>query len=308
VLASLLARRAGVREASRTIDRMDDASWPPPPGRPAEGRRLAPFPTLPPPPGAEPPPPHAEPRRRRTGRIVLAAVVAAALLATALGTLGGGGPARHLVASDGAYKFLRVGPGGVPIRWNPCAPIRYEVNVTAAPSGALEDVRQAVARVASATGDRFVYVGTTSRTADDQIGRAFQTGDTTSRWFPLLITWVPHAHFDYLADTTRAAAFGMPQAGDGADAQTYESGVVAMDAGGRLPIGFAGRYSDGVVLMHELGHVMGLAHVADGNEVMWSPTVHDAGAPNLAVSDWGPGDLDGLRILGRRPPSCPSGG
>jgi hypothetical protein len=237
---------------------------------------------------------------------VLAAVVAAALLATAVGTFGGGAAVRRLAAGSGSYKFLRVGPGGVPVRWNPCSPIRYRVNLSAAPAGALDDVRQAIARVAAATGDRFVYEGTTTQTADQQIGRAFQTGNTTSRWLPLLITWVPHAHFDYLADTNRAAAFGMPQAGDGADAQTYESGVVAIDAGGHLPLGFAGRYSDGVVLMHELGHVMGLAHVADGNEVMWSPTVHDAGPPNLALSDWGPGDLRGLRILGQHA-SCPSG-
>jgi hypothetical protein len=280
---------------------MRDASWPPPPPGARPG-----FPT---PPGFPPPRPDTgaprptfePPRRRRTGRIVLAAVVAAGLAAAAIGTFGGGAAVRHLTAGSGAYKFLRVGPGGVPIRWDPCVPIRYQVNLSSAPNGALDDVRRAVARVASATGNRFVYEGATTRTADQQIGRAFQTGNTTSRWLPVLITWVPHSHFDFLVDTKRATAFGMPQAGDGADAQTYESGVVAMDAGGHLPLGFDGRFSDGVVLMHELGHVMGLAHVGDGDEVMWSPNVHDAGPPNLAVSDWGPGDLRGLQILGQHP-------
>jgi hypothetical protein len=283
---------------------MDDAPWPPPPPRAGAGPSAArPTPPVSPPPRPDAGPPWQSlepPLRRRTGRIVLAAIIAAGLIATAIGTFGGGAAVRHLTAGSGAYKFLRVGPGGVPIRWDPCAPIRYQVNLSAAPNGALDDVRQAVARMASATGDRFVYEGTTTRTADQQIGRVFQTGSTTSRWLPVLITWVPHAHFDFLVDTKRATAFGMPQAGDGADAQTYESGVVAMDAGGHLPPGFTGRFSDGVVLMHELGHVMGLAHVGDGNEVMWSPNVHDAGPPNLAVSDWGPGDLRGLQILGQR--------
>jgi hypothetical protein len=250
-------------------------------------------------------PPPLEPPRRRRGRAVLAGVVAGALLLAAIGAIASNGVDRVGSGPTGQYKFLQMGLGHAPIRWDPCIPIHYQVNLTHAPDGVLADVREAIARVASATGDRFVYDGTTDRTADEQMGRAFQTGSTTSRWFPVLIAWVPHSHFDYLADSTRAAAFAMPETGDGTTARLYESGVVVVDAGGRLPVGFDGRYSDGVVLMHELGHVMGLAHVGDGSEVMWSPTVPHPGAPDLSVSDWGPGDLEGLKILGQRP--CPTG-
>ena len=49
----------------------------------------------------------------------------------------------------------------------------------------------------------------------------------------------------------------------------------------------------GVVLMHELGHIVGLQHVSSPHEVMSSnPT-------DPSVIDWGSGDLDGLRLLGR---------
>jgi hypothetical protein len=233
--------------------------------------------------------------------VVVALLLAVALAAAAGGSFGQGGPIPHLaVGGDGGeYRFLRRMPDGQPYRWDPCIPIHYEVNLTDAPPAALGEVRESIERVADATGYRFVCDGTTVRTADQQIGTAFQSGATTSRWLPLLITWVPHAHFDYLADAHRAAAFGMPKTGDGAEHALYESGLIAIDAGGRLPPGFAARYSKGLVLMHELGHVMGLAHVTDGNELMWSPTVEGADrAPDLGLHDWGPGDRAGLEILG----------
>jgi hypothetical protein len=246
-------------------------------------------------------------RRRRTGIVVVAIVVAAALLVGAIGSIGGivrGG--RHLAFDRGEqYRFLHETADGRPYRWDPCEPIHYEVNVIDAPPAALEDAREAIARVTAVSGYRFVFDGTTTRTADQQIGRAFQTGDTTSRWLPLLIVWVPHEHFDYLAETHRAAAFAMPKFGDGDGYSTYESGLVAIDAAGRIPPGFAARYSEGVVLMHELGHVMGLAHVPDGGELMWSPNAPGADdVPHLGLNDWGPGDRAALAILGEHGP-CP---
>ena len=43
--------------------------------------------------------------------------------------------------------------------------------------------------------------------------------------------------------------------------------------------------------MHELGHVVGLAHVDDSREVMY--------ADNVGVTQFGSGDLAGLAALGR---------
>ncbi len=214
-------------------------------------------------------------------------------------------PGRSAIAADDDYAFLRQLADGRPYRWDPCVPIHYEVNLQDAPEYALGDVRTAMQRISDASGFRFEFDGVTVRTVDDQIGRAFQTG-STPRWFPVLIDWVPHEHFDYLVDTTRAAAFGMPTTGDGAQFSTYESGVVAVDAGGDLSPGFSWRFSDGVVLMHELGHVLGLAHVGAGDEVMWSPQVDGADRrPDPSVTTFGAGDLHGLQILGRHA-RCPA--
>ena len=201
--------------------------------------------------------------------------------------------------AEGEYAFINRSPDG-PYRWNPCQPIHYEVNLEHAPSGAMEDVREAIARVSEATGITFVEDGTTVRTVDMQIGRAFQSRiPGEPRFLPLLIDWVPHEHFDFVAETHKAAAFGIPSPGYGDLAWTYVSGVVAMDAGERLPGGFGQRYSRGVIVMHELGHVMGLAHVGSPHEIMWSPETSEAPHPDLWQTEWGPGDLEGLRALGR---------
>jgi hypothetical protein len=47
------------------------------------------------------------------------------------------------------------------------------------------------------------------------------------------------------------------------------------------------------VLLHEFGHVFGLDHVDSPRELM-SETDHD-------VMSFGPGDLEGLRLLGQGP-------
>ena len=256
----------------------------------------------PPPPAFPFPPrpdlPPSSPRRaRRAWVLPVVLVTLLALLAMALGTIGRVGRG----SVHGQHRFLEALPDGTPYRWNPCQPIHYEVNLTDAPDGAMVDVREAVQRVSDATGIAFVFDGVTARTVDAQIGTAFQ--DTTpegSRWLPLLVAWIPHEHFDFLVDTHKAVAFGEPQRGQGDIAYEYVSGVVAVATGESLPPGFGQRSSRGVVLMHELAHVMGLGHVRSGDELMWSPEVQGATEyPNLFRTSWGPGDLEGLELLGR---------
>ena len=47
------------------------------------------------------------------------------------------------------------------------------------------------------------------------------------------------------------------------------------------------------VLLHELGHVLGLDHVESPGELMYSD--------NIGRTTFGPGDLEGLRALGQGP-------
>ncbi|MEZ5349995.1 MAG: matrixin family metalloprotease [Microthrixaceae bacterium] len=49
------------------------------------------------------------------------------------------------------------------------------------------------------------------------------------------------------------------------------------------------------VIQHELGHLVGLDHVADASQLMYTE-----GNPAQA-GDWGTGDLVGLNVLGSQP-------
>src|SRR3954453_22536849 len=106
-------------------------------------------------------PPTIGPPRRRRG---LAAAVA---VLTALAVIGSLGLVGNVVAdlsrpkgSSDEYHFLAT-VGGHPVRWNPCEPIHFVVNVQEAPSGSLEDVQEATRRVSVDTGISFVFDGST---------------------------------------------------------------------------------------------------------------------------------------------------
>jgi hypothetical protein len=255
---------------------------------------------LPPPPGAgnlPPPPPWAAapdlapaPRRGWRGRPVLTIwlvliLFGAASVATVV----------HSHAAHGDFTFLNTGPDGSPYRWNPCEPIHYELNPTGAPSYALADLKEATRRVTVATGIPFVYDGTTDDDVNYMEGRVFQASQVGERWMPVLVIWLPEDAFRGYAPQPGVLAFSHPETGDGTLIHQYVSGFLVVNAGAGLTGGFTERYSDGLILMHELGHIVGLGHVSDPNEVMFQ----NRDVPPNPLDDWGPGDLAGLERVGR---------
>ena len=68
------------------------------------------------------------------------------------------------------------------------------------------------------------------------------------------------------------------------------SGVVAINDADPNPPGFGSQGAQGPVVLHELAHVMGLGHYKAIGELM-----EPSGG---GMTDFGPGDLQGLRELG----------
>ena len=195
---------------------------------------------------------------------------------------------------DGAFRFLeRV--GGAPVRWNPCDPITYAVNAAGAISPVRPDLTEALRRVTRSTGIEFRSVGTTSETFIRAYQRMRYEG--VVRKAELILIWVDHDGYTkilrLLGDPRPSIAFAKTMAGLFADQDQYFGGIIVMDADATATPGFGYRYAHGSVLLHELGHIMGLDHVRDPDQLMYSGR-----RPNFSVSVFGAGDLEGLRRLG----------
>jgi hypothetical protein len=223
--------------------------------------------------------------------------------------------ARHSTADPGVadrastapagpgYAFLEVNPSGTPVRWNPCQPIYYQLDLAAAPSWAQSDIAHAIEEVSSATGIDFVYSGSTSVFPTSTIPPG--TGRAPS---PVVIAWATEAQSrtDHLAPTPADVAGAFPGATDAlgrtvpvlakdpsSGRMVYVTGTMVISAAASaLPAGF-GYGSDGVLLLHELGRLLGLGEVSDVNQVM-SPQAVAGGVTGL-----GPADQNGLERLGR---------
>lgn len=192
-------------------------------------------------------------------------------------------------STSALYSFASV-VGGKAVRWNPCAPIHWRYRTTYSPAGASTVVRAAVARIASVTGTTWIFDGPTTATP-------------TSSWLPtssgsirpVLIGFTDGSHSDLLRNraasvlgVTRTAYFTATVAGISLAAT--KSAVVALDRTDSLPA--TGALSWKTVLLHELGHAMGLDHVGNSHELMY-PTLQ------RTYTDLQYGDVAGLTRLGR---------
>jgi hypothetical protein len=194
---------------------------------------------------------------------------------------------------DGAFRFLeRV--AGEPVRWDPCQTITYAVNTGAASPPVIPDLRQALRRVTEATGIPFRPVGHTGESFFRAYERMRYEGVERSE---LIVIWVDHERYEGIlrrvGDRRPSIAFAKTMAGVYADEDQYFGGIIVIDEDATATRGFAYRYTHGSVLLHELGHIMGLDHVKDPDQLMYSGR-----HPNFGLRDYGPGDLEGLRRLG----------
>lgn len=178
-----------------------------------------------------------------------------------------------------------------PVTYDPCAPIHYVVNDRQAFDGADEELAAAVAEIEEATGLVFVNDGATDEAP--VLKRAFQEKRYGKSWSPVLIAWSDKYELGRLKTALGVGGSGAISAGG---RKWFVSGGVTLN-GPRLRQlydGKNGRAQVRAVIMHELGHLVGLTHVTAPGEIM-RPGVRDKTAA------WGPGDRAGLAQLGTAP-------
>jgi Matrixin len=192
------------------------------------------------------------------------------------------------VPGEGGYTVLDQ-RSGTPVTWDPCLPIHFVVRSSGEIPGGQVLLDRAIAEISKDTGLFFEDDGTTTEVPSSS-RNPYQPDRYGKTWAPVLIAWSNSTEYPALAGDVIGLAG--PIAVGGKDARIV-SGEVVFDAPDltkveTLPDGATYAYD---VLLHELGHLVGLGHVPDPNSIM-NPV------STRPLPGYSTGDLRGLAVLG----------
>lgn len=187
-----------------------------------------------------------------------------------------------LTGGDESYAFVATEPNGLPISWDGCEPIKYVVNAEGAPNDWETIVGDAISAVEDASGFEFESAGTSDESSADR------EQEDARRGLPVLIDWATPAEVPRLEGNT--VGIGGSSAVTNNGETRFVTGVVVLDEEEYQQMQRTGRYvAATLILAHELGHVLGLDHFDDPNQLMHAKYVGQRG--------FGDGDRAGFEEL-----------
>lgn len=193
---------------------------------------------------------------------------------------------------EGRSRFLATQDrSDAAVSYDPCRVIRVVINPRTMPPDAAGLVEDGLELLGNATGLQFEVEGTTDEPSTNP-RPSFQPMRYGDRWAPILISWSDPEESPELGDAAGVAGSEYVEA---RGRYVYVSGhlvldgpdlakILAVDAGDSRVF-----VSD--VILHELGHLVGLDHVDDENELMFPEGRGER-------HGFGPGDRRGLYELG----------
>ncbi len=219
------------------------------------------------------------------------------VFAVLLGVLGAAGsiaPSASAAAVTDPGYVLYTNTDGSIARWNPCHIIHYRVNDASGGPGALGDVFSAVTQLETASGLQLVYDGPSTDIPQSDYAAATNPDNPA----PLLIAWAAPGQSNVLTGGSELGFSGtIVKSWTGPDGVAHPmqivSGYTVFAATPALTAGFgpAPYATRGRMLLHELGHIAGLMHTTDPNQVMY-PIVDGR------VGSYAAGDRVGLAHVG----------
>jgi len=193
-------------------------------------------------------------------------------------------------AGGGGFAFLHTRLGSdQPVACDPCRPVHWVMRPGGAPDLGQKLLEESFAKLSAATGLTFVYDGSTSERPGEtrELVQVDRYGD---RWAPVLVAWSNAQESPALAG--EVSGFAGPAVEEDGGPHLV-SGVVVLDAPQLTDArGGANGFAASTIL-HEIGHVVGLAHVGDPGQLMYESA--------RAQTTYAAGDLRGLAALGRGP-------
>jgi hypothetical protein len=202
------------------------------------------------------------------------ALVAGAVETTAHVTTSGTGRQRAWRPVAGTKKR--------PARWGTCR-IGWRLDGRYMPASGRADLTEAMRRITQISGIRFRYLG--------KIRADLRRAHTQAGKNKMLVAWRPPRLTRGIIPSNMIAGVG----GTARQGNQHVSGFLLMNANysKNASPGFGDGFPLGLVLMHELGHVVGLDHANDEKQVM-------AFGAALPAAVWGAADIAGLKKLGSR--------
>ena len=215
------------------------------------------------------------------------------LAAAAVVHLGRAAQSESAAASSevGSYRFLQHqrGAPGTPVTCDPCTTIWVTINADGVPDPrrARDVVLEAMRVVSAISGLRLRYAGPST----DRPHWAAATQSPRVQARPVLVAFATSDEVPRLKG--RVAGIGGSTSVRRHGLSTYVTGQVTLDARTFSKWLTEPAFLDAAraTMLHELGHLVGLAHVHDDHELM--------NAQVTGLTDFGPGDRTGLALLGQ---------
>ena len=193
------------------------------------------------------------------------------------------------------FKFINLNEdGSAPVAWDPCRAIHFVINNKNQPEKGEEMIKEAVREISYYSGFKFIFDGLTDEDFSEN-RESYQPERYGEVWAPILFTWsTPESH-PGLPEGVLGEGGASILSRDGSS-RIYVTGLVDLETEAlkEYMTDKDGNSRVIAVILHELGHVMGLDHTDGPWEIMHPEA-------NLQVTKLGLGDKSGLSILGSQP-------